>query len=114
MRNHSHSMSFDQLMPVFLSTPASHGPYSLPFKFTGGFALSTKTIGFILSLQGVYSMLAQVFLFPVIVHRFGCLRTFQAVAMCYPLLYFLVPFLVLLPARMQIPGIYVCLVLKIT
>ncbi|KAH0541452.1 hypothetical protein FGG08_004061 [Glutinoglossum americanum] len=109
-----HTISFDQLMPVFLSTPSSHEPRSLPFKFTGGFALSTKTIGFILSLQGFYSMLAQLFLFPVVVRRFGCLQTFRCVAMCYPLLYLLVPYLILLPEQLQVPGIYLCLILKIT
>src|SRR5213079_3413918 len=99
-------------MPVFLSTPSSDEPRSLPFKFTGGFALSTKTIGLTLSLQGVYSMLAQLFLFPMVVRRFGCLQTFRCVAICYPLLYFLVPYLILLPERLQVPGIYLCLVLK--
>jgi hypothetical protein len=86
----------------------------LPFKFTGGFALSTKAIGFILSLQGIYSMLAQLFLFPVIVRRFGCLQTFRCVAICYPLLYFLVPYLILLPEQLQVPGVYLCLMLKVT
>jgi hypothetical protein len=101
-------------MPVFLSTPSSHEPRSLPFKFTGGFALPTKTIGVILSLQGFYSMLAQLLLFPIVVRRFGCLRTFKCVAMCFPLLYFLVPYLILLPERLQMPGVYLCLVAKVT
>lgn len=101
-------------MPVFLSTPISHDVPSLPFKFTGGFALSTKTIGFMLSLQGVYSMIAQIFLFPFVVRRFGALKTFRFVVMSWPLLYFGVPYLVLLPDRLQMPGVYFCLVWKIT
>ena len=101
-------------MPVFLSTPVSHESPSLPFKFTGGFALSTKTIGFILSLQGIYSMPAQIFLFPFIVQRFGNLKTFRFVMMTWPLLYFLVPYLVLLPSQLQMLGVYACLLWKIT
>ncbi|SLM37372.1 Major facilitator superfamily domain, general substrate transporter [Lasallia pustulata] len=109
-----HTMSFEQLFPVFMSQPVSHEPPQLPFKFTGGFALSTKTIGFILSLQGIYSMMAQLFLFPFVVRRFGSLKTFRFVVMTWPLLYFLLPYLVLLPNRLQMVGVYACLLWKIT
>ncbi len=101
-------------MPVFLSEPISHEPPSLPFRFTGGFALTTKTIGFMLSVQGVYSMLAQIFIFPFAARHFGPLRTFRFVVMVWPLLYFLVPYLILLPPRFQMPGAYFCLLWKIT
>lgn len=107
-------MSFDQLFPVFLSQPISHEPPQLPFKFTGGFALTTKTIGFILSVQGIYSMLAQLFLFPFVVRKFGSLKTFRFVAMTWPLLYFLLPYLVLLPNRLQMVGVYACLLWRVT
>ncbi|MCJ1425955.1 hypothetical protein MMC29_003856 [Sticta canariensis] len=109
-----HTMSFDQMMPVFLSTPVSHEPPSLPFQFTGGFALSSKKIGLMLSFQGVYSMLAQLFLFPFIVRRFGTLKTYRFVVMSWPMLYFLTPYLVLLPVRFQMTGVCVCLVWRIT
>ena len=110
----SHTMSFDTLMPLFLSTPVSQEPSSLPFRITGGFALSAKTIGFMLSLQGVYSMVAQVFLFPVVVRRFGNLTTFRFIVTVWPLLYLLVPYLVLLPDRFQLIGIYGCLLWRVT
>ncbi|KAI9874778.1 MAG: hypothetical protein M1830_009294 [Pleopsidium flavum] len=86
----------------------------MPFKFTGGFALTTKTIGFMLSLQGVYSMITQIFLFPFVVRRFGSLKTFRFVVMSWPLLYFGVPYLVLLPKHLQIAAVYFCLVWKVT
>lgn len=101
-------------MPVMLSTPESLERPSFPFKFTGGFALSTKVIGVIMSFQGFYSMIAQLFLFPVVVRRFGSLRVFQCVALSYPLLYLLVPYLVLLRGRLRMAGLAVCLMLKIT
>ena len=107
-------MSFDQMMPVFLSTPASHKPPSLPLKFTGGFALSSKTIGLMLSFQGVYSMLAQIFIFPFVVSRFGNLRTFRFVVMSWPILYLLIPYLILLPPRLQMTGVYFCLFWRVT
>lgn len=101
-------------MPVFLSTPVSHDPMSLPFKFTGGFGLTSKAIGFMLSVQGVYSMIAQIFLFPFIVGRFGSLKTFRCVVMLWPLLYLAVPYVVLLPVRFQMPVVYLSLLCKIT
>ncbi len=101
-------------MPVFLSEPISHEPPSLPFKFIGGFALSSKTIGFLLSLQGIYSMMAQIVIFPLAVRHFGCLNTFRFVVISWPILYFLVPYLVLLPERLQMFAIYFCLTWKIT
>ena len=101
-------------MPVFLSEPITKEPISLPFRFTGGFGLSSKTIGFVLSVQGVYSIVAQFVLFPLIANHFGTLKTFRIVLMTWPLLYLLVPYLVLLPQRLQMPGIYLCLLWKIT
>ena len=101
-------------MPVFLSTDISDVPPSLPFKFLGGFALSSKTIGLILSVQGFYSMIAQLFLFPVVVKKFGSLTTFRFVVISWPLLYFIVPYLVLLPPRFQMGGIFFCQFWRVT
>jgi hypothetical protein len=101
-------------MPVFLSSDISPEAPSLPFKFLGGFALPTKIIGLLLSLQGIYSMVAQVFLFPLVVRRFGNLTTFRFVVMSWPVLYFIVPYLVFLPPRCQMVGILFCLLWKIT
>ena len=107
-------MSFDTLMPLFLSTPVSEEPSSLPFGVRGGFALSAQTIGLMLSLQGLYSMLAQVFLFPFAVRRLGNLKTFRCVVIVWPLLYFLTPYMVMLPERYRWIGIYTCLLWRVT
>lgn len=110
----SHTMTFEHLMPVMLSSPDTRAPASSPFKFTGGFALPTKAIGVIMSCQGLYSMLAQLFLFPVAVRRFGSLAVFRTVALAYPFLYFVAPYLVLLPPRLRMLGLSVCLLFKVT
>lgn len=101
-------------MPVFLSTPVSDEVPTLPFKFTGGLALSTKTIGFMLAVQGVYSMVAQLWLFPFLARHFGTLRTFRFVLTVWPALYLVVPYLVLLPSQLQMTAAYVSLISKIT
>ena len=76
--------------------------------------MSTKAIGFMMAVQGVYSMVAQLFLFPFVVRRWGTLRTFRFVMLVWPFLYFAVPYLVLLPTQAQKLGIYACLLIKIT
>jgi MFS family permease len=110
----SHTIAFEQLLPVFFSMPESNQEPVLPFKFSGGFALSTKTIGLILSCQGFLQMIVQLFLFPVINRRYGSLRTFRYVVMGYPLLYFLVPYLSLVPQTLRYPAIFFILVWKVT
>lgn len=101
-------------MPVFLSEPEAHTEASLPFYFRGGFGYSTKKIGFMLSVQGIYSMIAQLLVFPFAARRFGTLRTFRFVVTAWPLLYFLVPYMVLLPEQLRVPAVYLALLTKIT
>ena len=106
------------MLPTFLSTPPpkpeNATPWQLPFKFVGGYGLSTKQIGVILSVQGIYSMLATVFLFPVIVRKLGALGLFRCVAISYPILYVATPYLVLLPDSLQMVGVYVVVIWKCT
>lgn len=110
----SHTISAEQLLPVLLSMPKSDTPPSLPFKFTGGFAMSTKSIGGILSIQGIIQMIATIIIFPIINRKIGSLWTYRSVVMLYPLLYFLVPYISLAPDSLKMPLIYVALVWKVT
>ena len=54
-------MTFDQLLPVFLSyPPQDQSEWELPFKFAGGFGLSSSRIGGIFSIYGIIGMTLQV------------------------------------------------------
>ncbi|KAH8151023.1 uncharacterized protein LAJ45_04724 [Morchella importuna] len=108
-----HTMGFEQLFPVFLSTPPADEPPHHPFKFVGGFGLSTQAIGFILSMQGLISMTAQFFLFPPIVEYFGSFKVYRFCMLVYPIGYIIVPYLDFLPAEYSMAGIYAVLVIKI-
>lgn len=110
----SHTISFDQLMPVYLSSPISSEPAVLPFRFVGGFGLSTGTIGVMLSLAGIYAMVAQLVMFPMVIRRFGALRPFQCTLLTWPLLYLIVPYLSLLPQWLQIPSVFLCMLWRTT
>jgi MFS family permease len=94
--------------------PESNTPPSLPFKFVGGFALPTKTIGFILSSQGLLQMIVQLAIFPRINSRIGSLRTFRIAVLGYPILYCLVPYLTLVPQSMRYPAIFFVVLWKVT
>jgi hypothetical protein len=109
-------MVFDSLLPVFLSTnpPEHRMPISLPFKFADGFGLDTRTIGIILSVQGLYSMASTHFLFPLITGRLGPLRLFRLMSILYPLLYFFTPYIVLLPESLRMASVYFMVIWKCT
>ncbi|KAL2167390.1 hypothetical protein VTG60DRAFT_1340 [Thermothelomyces hinnuleus] len=111
-----HTMVFDSLLPVFLSTnpPYHKMPITLPFKFVDGFGLDTQTIGFILSVQGIYSMVSTHFLFPLITKRLGPLRLFRLMSILYPILYFFTPYIVLLPHSIRMASIYMIVIWKCT
>lgn len=86
----------------------------LPFFFSGGFELPTKTIGKILSMQGIIQTIATLVVFPFISQRLGSLATFRLSVLSYPFLYFLVPYLTVMPETIQRPLLYVVIVWKVT
>ncbi|KAF2211838.1 hypothetical protein CERZMDRAFT_42569 [Cercospora zeae-maydis SCOH1-5] len=109
-----HTISAEQLLPVLLSMPKSDTAPQLPFKFTGGFELSTKAIGGILSAQGIIQMIGTILIFPIVNRKIGSLWTYRMVVLSYPFLYFLVPYLSLAPDALKLPLVYVALVWKVT
>jgi MFS family permease len=110
-----HTMGFEQLMPVFLSTPvAAEKPHDL-IRFTGGLGMTTQTIGFILSMQGVFSMGMQFFVFPPMARHLGVLSLYRFCMFTYAIGYIIVPYLDWLPeGKFQTIGVYVVLAIKIT
>ncbi|KAH8654744.1 major facilitator superfamily domain-containing protein [Ilyonectria robusta] len=110
-----HTMSFDQLFPVFLSTsPPKHPILELPFKFTDGFGLEMKMIGVIMSAQAVYSLFCNYLIVPPVIRRLGSLRLFQILTFSYSALYLVTPYLVLLPEDMRMAAIYLLVIWKCT
>ncbi|KAI8963817.1 MFS general substrate transporter [Daldinia sp. FL1419] len=111
-----HTMTFDQLFPVFLSTsPPDHpSPPSLPFKFVDGFGLDSKTVGIILSAQGAYQLLVNMFIIPPVLKHFGARRLFRFLVIAYFSLYLITPYLVLLPEKYRMIGVGMVLVWKCT
>ncbi|KAI0192485.1 MFS general substrate transporter [Astrocystis sublimbata] len=108
-----HTMAFDQLLPVFLATPApEHGVMSLPLKFVGGFNLDSKTVGIIMSIQGAWQLFLNSFIVPKVIARFGAWRSFRFIAAIFFALHLITPYLVLVHPAYRMAGLAVILALK--
>lgn len=110
-------MCFDHLLPIFFQDERREelsiltAPPSV-FHIQGGLGLSTKTVGFILSGNGLICLFIQGVIFPVVAERLGVYKTFVMVTFLHPLAFFIVPYLVLLPSNLLFVGIYVCLTIR--
>ncbi|CAK7230563.1 hypothetical protein SBRCBS47491_007626 [Sporothrix bragantina] len=90
-----HSVAYDQVLPVFLNYPYEKHDASnthLPFKFSGGFGLSSGRIGTIFTVNALISGFAQFAAFPPLCTRFGPLRLFRYSCILLPLVYILTPY----------------------
>jgi hypothetical protein len=94
-----HSVAYDQVLPVFLNyprqTPDEHNT-QLPFKFSGGFGLSSDRIGSIFTVYGIACGIIQFFVFPPLCNRFGVLNCYRAAALTFPLVYLVTPYTALI------------------
>ncbi|KXX74686.1 Protein ZINC INDUCED FACILITATOR-LIKE 1 [Madurella mycetomatis] len=94
-----HSVAYDQVLPVFLNYPRvvpDETNTRLPFKFTGGFGLSSDRIGTIYTIYGILCGVVQFFLFPWLCARFGVLKCYRTAMLIFPILYFLTPYTTLI------------------
>ena len=72
-----HSTSFDQIFPLFCSTPIE----------LYGLGMSAKQVGLILSIAGVLAIILQITVFPVICTRFGPVKCLRVVLLLYVSVY---------------------------
>ncbi|KAJ5757830.1 uncharacterized protein N7511_006524 [Penicillium nucicola] len=110
-----HSMTYDHLLPIFLQDKNTRGLSTLScglLDISGGLGLSTRTVGFIMSTDGIIALVIQSVVFPLLAHYFGLWRLFIVVTVLHPISYFMVPFLAFLPGRSVYIGIYVCLIVR--
>jgi hypothetical protein len=72
---------------------------SLPFKFSGGFGINSRRIGGIFTFFAISSTLCQFLLFPVLARRLGVLVCLRISFLIFPVVFFVTPFIALLPTR---------------
>jgi hypothetical protein len=80
-----HAVAYDQVLPVFLNYPRvipDETNTQLPFKFNGGFGLSSDKIGTIYTVYGIACGVVQFLLFPTLCARFGVLTCYRTASTC--------------------------------
>ena len=116
-----HVGTFSNLWFVFLSTPRYDPSYherrsadaspaeplhdvppdyqpKLPFTFTGGLALPPPSIGTALAILGVIGISLQLLLYPRLSFKLGTTKSLRFSLLLFPLSYFLVPYLAIIPS----------------
>lgn len=127
-----HSITFDQLLPVLMAYPPEDpSKRQLPLKFAGGFGMSASQVGGFFSIYGIIGMVLQVgsskniyselvlispplkiFVFPPVTNRLGPLRCLKISSFAFPIVYALVPFVVILPHDKQQPALFTLMFVK--
>ncbi|KAJ5063618.1 major facilitator superfamily domain-containing protein [Bipolaris maydis] len=100
-----HVSTFNGLWTLHLSTSRfdSEHPYPPSFKphglfFTGGLGMPPSRIGLALAIIGIIGLPLQIFVYPKIAHRLGTTNSFRIFTAFFPLMYFVTPFLSLVPS----------------
>ncbi|KAK1828184.1 major facilitator superfamily domain-containing protein [Podospora conica] len=107
-----HVGTFNSLWFIFLSTPVydpSHPPPASlprhpPFLFTGGLGLHPQQVGFAMATLGTIGIALQLLLYPYLSARLGTLLSWRVFLAFFPLAYFAVPFLSLVPSATEPPA----------
>lgn len=110
-------MCYEHLLPIFLQDTRREELNILAdapslFHIQGGLGLETKTVGLIMSVNGVIALFIQAVIFPFVTDRLGVYHTFMLVTLLHPIAYLIVPYLVLLPSNLLFVGIYSCLTVR--
>jgi hypothetical protein len=73
------------------------------FHFTGGLGLPPATLGLAMSILGGVGIAIQLFLYPTLSHKFGTVSCFRFSLLLFPIVYFIAPFLAILPSTTKPP-----------
>jgi hypothetical protein len=70
---------------------------SLPLKFAGGFGIESRRIGIIFTIFAISCTMCQFLLFPPIARHLGIVRCLRIAFLIFPFIFFVTPFLSLIP-----------------
>ncbi|TVY36314.1 putative membrane protein [Lachnellula occidentalis] len=115
-----HSMAYDHLLPIFLEDKrgetipifAQSAMGFNPFFTPGGLGLSVQKVGVIMSINGIIALFVQAVVFPLAAEKLGIHRLFILVSLLHPVAYLVMPYLIYLPAKWLMLGIYSCLTIR--
>lgn len=108
-----HVSAFQTLWFVYLSTPRfdpshpfppSHTKQSLPFNFTGGLGMPSRSVGFAMAILGTIGITLQLVLYPSLSQRLGTILSFRLSLLLFPISYSLAPYLAIIPSSSPPPS----------
>lgn len=95
-----HVSAFNSMFFSLLPTPQADGrDFHLPFRFSGGLGLSSQKMGFANTTIGMVGIPLQLFVYPRLIGSLGVKNSYRVFLPLGIVAYFLVPYLVLLPAE---------------
>ncbi|KAI3326732.1 major facilitator superfamily transporter [Xylariaceae sp. AK1471] len=101
-----HVAVYNTLWPSFLSdsvTPPGEDHVQLPFHFTGGLGLPAKKIAISLAFAGALGIPLQLLGYSRVVKRLGVLGSWRVFMRGFPLVYFVIPYLSIIPSSSPRP-----------
>ncbi|KFG83932.1 MFS transporter [Metarhizium anisopliae] len=111
-----HSMTYDHLMPIFFEDDRAANKNTSTlwaiFSSSGGLGLSLRDVGMIMAVNGCIALFVQAVIFPIAAERVGVYKLFLLVTVLHPVVYAVVPFLLLVPESLTFPSIYICLAIR--
>lgn len=92
-----HCPAFMQLLPLLLATPRIEQDTRNLVVFNGGLGLPTSTIGVIIAILAVMSIVLQIAVYPTVATKLGNALTHRLSLFAFPIGYTLIPYLSFLP-----------------
>ncbi|TLD18021.1 hypothetical protein PspLS_10431 [Pyricularia sp. CBS 133598] len=100
----SHVAGYNTLWTSFLSDPVlSPEGFRPPFRFGGGAGMAPVSIGWTQAMFGIMGLPMLMFVFVRVQAALGTVRMWRTFLLGFPLAYFLIPYLVLLPSSQPPP-----------
>jgi hypothetical protein len=102
-----HVAVYNTLWPSFLSDPVAapeDAHVRLPFGFVGGLGMPVDKVAISLAFAGILGIPLQFFGYSRVVKRFGMLKTWRVFLRGFPLAYFIIPYLSVVPSSSPRPA----------
>ncbi|KAI0548954.1 major facilitator superfamily domain-containing protein [Xylaria curta] len=102
-----HVAVYNTLWPSFLSDPVAtpeNAHVRLPFGFVGGLGMPVNNVAISLAFAGILGIPLQFFGYSRVVKRLGMLRTWRVFLRGFPLAYFMIPYLSVVPSSSPRPS----------
>lgn len=96
-----HVVVHDEFLPIFLAYDIAKDKFGnlisqFPLKIVGGLSYTSEDTGKLLSSTGILGIFFVLVVFPYVDRNYDCLTTYKKFIKIFPIVYFLVPYLVFL------------------